>query len=162
MPNPPTWNWQHPDWPRFQFERGPLEPLEAQFFHQSGLFAGSVRHVSRADQEQITVELMGEEAFHSSEIEGELLNRDSLQSSIRRNLGLASEHRRIPAAEAGVAEMMVELYRQYNAPLTEGLLFRWHTSLMNGRRDLALGAWRTGTAPLQVVSDTIRGVQVHF
>lgn len=162
MPHEPSWNWQHPDWPRFQFERAPLEPLEARFLHQSGLFAGSVRHIPRADQEQITVELIGEEAFHTSEIEGELLNRDSLQSSIRRNLGLATDPRRIPAAEAGVAEMMVDLYRHCNAPLTASLLFRWHASLMNGRRDLATGAWRTGAHPMQVVSDSIRGLQVHF
>lgn len=163
MPSAPIWNWQHSDWPRFRFDRSRLESLEARFLHQSGVFAGSVRHISRGDKDQITVDLIGEEAFHTSEMEGELLNRDSLQSSIRRNFGLTTDHRRVPPAEAGIAEMMVDLYRHFDTPLTDSLLFRWHGSLMNGRRDLAaIGAWRTSPQPMQIVSGDIHGPQVHF
>ncbi len=146
MPSALLWNWQHPDWPCFRFELSRLEALEAQFLHQSGLFAGSIRHVSRGDKEQITVDLISEEAYHTSEIEGELLNRDSLQSSIRRNFGLASDHRKVPPSEAGIAEMMVDLYLHFDAPLTDTLLFGWHRALMNGRRDIAApGAYRRGS-----------------
>ncbi len=159
----PTWNWQHKDWPRLRFDRAPLEALEARFLRQSGLFAGSIHHISQGDKDQITVELISEEALHTSEIEGEMLNRDSLQSSIRRSFGLAVDQRKIPPAEAGITEMMVDLYRHFDAPLTESLLFRWHQSLMNGRRDLAdIGRYRTGSQPMQVVSGPIHDPRVHF
>ena len=51
--------------------------------------------------------MMTGEAVKTSEIEGELLDRDSVQSSLRLQFGLDTERRRVPPAEAGIAEMMV-------------------------------------------------------
>ncbi len=157
------WNWQQADWPVFRHDHRPLAALEAEFLRQSGVFSGCIRHITQSDKEQITVELMSEEALSSSEIEGEILNRDSLQSSIRRSFGLATDNRRIPPAEQGIAEMMVGLYREFDAPMSDALLFRWHESLMNGRRDLAeIGSYRRGSQPMQVVSGSLHEPKVHF
>jgi Fic family protein len=163
MPGRTRWNWQQKDWPEFRFDSAKLAALEAEFLKQSGVFAGSIRHVSEDDHEQITVELVSEEALNTSEIEGEMLNRESLQSSIRRHFGLAADNRKIPPAEAGIARMMAELYRQHDAPMSDALLFRWHESLMNGRRDLAsVGGYRTSSQPMQVVSGPIHAPEIHF
>jgi Fic family protein len=163
MPSKTQWNWQQADWPDFRYDHRKLDALEAQFLRQSGVFSGSVRHITEGDKEQITVELISEEALNTSEIEGEILNRDSLQSSIRRNFGLATDNRRIPPAEHGIAQMMVELYRDFDAPMGDSLLFRWHESLMNGRRDLAhIGSYRKGSQPMHVVSGPIHEPKVHF
>lgn len=157
------WNWQQADWPVFRFDQRKLDALEAEFLRQSGVFSGSIRHIAEGDKEQITVELISEEALSTSEIEGEILNRDSLQSSIRRNFGLATDNRKIPPAEQGIAQMMVELYREFDAPMGDALLFRWHESLMNGRRDLAnIGSYRTSSNPMQVVSGPLHEPKVHF
>lgn len=157
------WNWQQADWPAFRYDRSKLDALEAEFLRQSGVFSGSIRHIAEGDKEQITVELISEEAINTSEIEGEILNRDSLQSSIRRNFGLVTDNRKIPPAEQGIAQMMVELYREFDAPMGDSLLFRWHESLMNGRRDLAnIGTYRTGSNPMQVVSGPLHEPKVHF
>ncbi len=157
------WNWQQADWPDFRYDRTKLDVLEAEFLRQSGVFSGSIRHINVGDKEQITVELISEEALNTSEIEGEILNRDSLQSSIRRNFGLATDNRKIPPAEQGIAQMMVELYREFEVPMCDTLLFRWHESLMNGRRDLAnIGSYRTGSNPMQVVSGPLHNPKVHF
>jgi Fic family protein len=163
MINRPIWNWQQTDWPTFRFERSKLDAMEAQFLQRSGVFSGCIRHISEGDREQITVDLISEEALNTSEIEGEILNRDSLQSSIRRNFGLATDNRRIPPAEQGIAQMMVELYREFDAPMCAPLLFRWHESLMYGRRDLAnIGGYRTGPNPMQVVSGPLHDPKIHF
>lgn len=109
------------------------------------------------------MELISNEALNTSEIEGEILNRDSLQSSIRRNFGLSTDHRRVPPAEHGIAQMMVELYRHFNAPLSNKLLCHWHEMLMNGRRDLKnIGCYRTDEYPMQVVSGPLHAPRVHF
>ena len=163
MNNRPLWNWQQADWPEFRFERSKLDALEAEFLRQSGVFSGCIRHIAEGDREQITVDLISEEALNTSEIEGEILNRDSLQSSIRRNFGLTTDNRMIPPAEQGIAQMMVELYREFDAPMCDSLLFRWHESLMNGRRDLAtVGGYRTGSSPMQVVSGPLHDPKIHF
>jgi Fic family protein len=92
-----------------------------------------------------------------------MLNRDSLQSSIRRHFGLATDHRRIPPAEAGIAEMMMDLYQGHAVPLTHERLFSWHRSLTHGRRDLReLGCYRSGGDPMQVVSGPVHEPKVHF
>lgn len=157
------WIWEQPDWPCFRYDQGELTSLEARFLHQSGVFSGSIRHIGESDKEQLMIELISEEAFHTSEIEGEVLNRESLQSSLRQNFGLATDHRRIPPAEQGIARMMFEIYRDFAAPLNDALLFRWHEALMNGRRDLKrMGRYRTGDDPMQVVSGPLHEPKIHF
>ena len=75
---------------------------------------------------------MSTEAVTTSEIEGEILDRASVQSSIRRQLGLAADKRNVRPAEQGIAEMMVDLYCSFAAPLSEEMLFGWHRMLMSG------------------------------
>ena len=163
MPITPIWNWQQESWPDFRYQPEKLARLEADFLRHSGVFSGALKHISADDQALLTVDLIGEEAMTTSEIEGEILDRASLQSSIRRNFGLATDHRRVPPAEQGIAQMMVELYRHFDDVLSNELLCRWHALLMNGRQDLAeVGAYRTGKSPMQVVSGSIYEPQVHF
>ena len=58
---------------------------------------------------------------------------------------------------------MVELYRELDAPVDEEKLLHWHGLLMNGRRDLeAIGSYRTGGDPMQVVSGPLHEPRVHF
>ena len=64
------------------------------------------------------MDFISDEAIKTSEIEGEFLNRDSVQSSIRRNFGLDTDSRRIFSAEQGIADMMTDLYRGFAEPLT--------------------------------------------
>ena len=61
--------------------------------------------------------MISDEALKTSEIEGEVLDGDSVQSSLRQQFGLAAEGRRILPAERGIAELMVDLYRSFGDPL---------------------------------------------
>ena len=157
------WNWQKGDWPDFRFDAARLAGLEADFLHRAGLFSGSFMHIAPDGKDLLAVELMSEEAMKTSEIEGEILNRESVQSSIRRHFGLSTDHRRIPPAEQGISELMVELHREFDALVDEGRLLHWHSLLMNGRRDLAaIGRYRAGVDPMQVVSGPLHEPRVHF
>src|SRR3954454_7090980 len=121
-----TWNWERPDWPTFTYDSGMLEPLENRFLLQSGEFIGAYRHVGADDREVIKIELLSEEAVKTSEIEGEILDRDSVQSSLRQQFGLGTELPRVRPAERGISRMMVDLYRNFATPLSEQILFDWH------------------------------------
>lgn len=157
------WNWQRPNWPNFHYDTKQLAPLEASFLQQAGMLLGAYQHIDENDKSTLTIELLSEEALKTSEIEGEILNRDSVQSSIRRQFGLTTDHRRVPAAEAGIAEMLVNLYQTFSASLTNDLLYEWHLMLTSGRRDLInVGRYRTSTEPMQVVSGSINHPIVHF
>src|ERR1700730_13303091 len=121
-----TWNWQQPDWPNFSWDAARLRKAEEHFLVGAGVFAGTLKHLSKSDQEQLTIEAISTEAVTTSEIEGEILNRASVQSSIRRQLGLTAEKRRITPAEQGISEMMVDLYRSFSEPLSREMMFSWH------------------------------------
>lgn len=158
-----TWNWQKSDWPNFAWDRARLEKAEQQFLLGGGVLVGTVKHLGEEDREHLTVEAMSTEAVTTSEIEGELLDRATVQSSIRKQLGLATDNRRIRPAERGIAEMMVDLHRSFSEPLSNGMLFRWHEMIVSGRRDLKdVGRFRTGAEPMQVVSGRIDAPRVHF
>src|SRR5690349_16513882 len=139
-----TWNWQQPDWPDFTWDGNRLATAEQQFLLGGGVFVGTVKHLGTEEREQLTIEAMGTEAVTTSEIEGEVLDRASVQSSLRQQLGIATGERRVRPAERGIAEMMVNLYRSFAEPLSEETLFRWHRMVMSGSRNLRhVGRFRT-------------------
>jgi Fic family protein len=109
------WNWQQPDWPKFTYDSGALEPSERKFLLQAGEFIGAYRHIGADDQETLKIELIGDEAVKTSEIEGEMLNRDSVQSSLRQQFGLGIERPGVTPAERGTSKMMADLYRNFSA-----------------------------------------------
>src|SRR5207244_4482149 len=129
-------NWQQSDWPNFSWKTNLLTKAEELFLVGAGVFVGTVKHLDSADQNQLTVEAMSTEAVTTTEIEGETLDRASVQSSIRRQLGLATDKRHVKPAEQGIAEMMVDLYRSFAKPLSDEGLCRWHRMLLRGRTDL--------------------------
>ena len=157
------WNWQQPGWPNFTVDHARLRKVEEYFLVGTGVFVGSFRHLSASDQEQITIEAISTEAVTTSEIEGEILDRASVQSSIGRQLGLATDHRRIAPAERGISEMIVDLYRSFSEPLSGEMLFSWHRMLFRERGGPTdIGSFRTGEEPMQVVSGPIDEPKVHF
>ncbi len=157
------WNWQHKNWPEFTYDASALSDYESRFLHKAGIMHGSLKHIADDDKESLRVTLISEEAYKTSKIEGEILNRDSLQSSIRKHFGLKNDNRRVPPAEQGIAEMVVNLYQTYNAPLTHEMVFDWHKMLTNGRRDLhEIGCYRTHEEPMQIVSGPVHKPKVHF
>ncbi|MEP6716758.1 MAG: DUF4172 domain-containing protein [Terriglobia bacterium] len=68
------WNWQQPNWPEFSWDKARLMKAEEHFLVGSGVFIGTVKHLSPEDAEQLTVEAMSIEALTTSEIEGEILD----------------------------------------------------------------------------------------
>lgn len=157
------WNWQQPDWPDFRWNSEALAVHEARFLQQSGIMIGVVKHLGDEDRASVVLDVMTDEAMKTSQIEGELLNRDSVQSSLRREFGLETEARRIPPAERGIAEMMMALYRDFANPLTEGVLGDWHRLVLSGRSDIdVVGRYREHEDAMQVVSGALHKPTVHF
>ncbi|MBV0890052.1 Fic family protein (plasmid) [Komagataeibacter nataicola] len=157
------WNWQLPDWPHFHFEKSCLRDAETEFLKGSGVVVGAMQHLDKDANQHLVVQLMSQETVESSAIEGEVLDRASVQSSIARHLGFATDRRRSTPTEAGAAELMADLYRHYAAPLTDQSLFEWHAMLMNGRRDLdVIGGYRTHAEAMQIISGPIHAPHIHF
>jgi Fic family protein len=157
------WNWQNPGWPDFKWDSAALAVSERRFLLGAGAVIGSIHHLGPDQHNELLVHLMSSEALTTSEIEGEILNRDSVQSSIQRQLGIAAEKRRATPGEQGIAEMMVDLYKSFAMPLAAETLFDWHRKITAGRADLTdVGRYRTDPEPMQIVSGPIGAAKVHF
>lgn len=158
-----TWNWEHEDWPNFSYDAKALEELENRFLMGSGTLLGAFKHLDGEQQQSITIDLISDEALKTSEIEGEYLDRESLQSSIRKQLGLQASKQKIAPAEQGVSEMMINLYQNFDTPLEHQTLFEWQKMLLKGRTDLKeVGCYRSNPEPMQVVSGAIHKPKIHF
>lgn len=158
-----TWNWQHPDWPHFTWDPEVCRRANEQFLELAGESVGSLKSMDSDKITGIRIDLITDEAMQTSEIEGEYLDRESVQLSLRKAFGLQEVERPVRPAEQGVSELMVHAYRNYSGPLTHRFLGEWHAMLMKGRTDLHdVGTYRTHVDPMQVVSGSMHRPIVHF
>jgi Fic family protein len=105
------------------------------------------------------------DVLKTSEIEGELLNKEQVRSSIARRLGLevsglVDSSRNVD----GIVEVMLDATQHYSLPLTEGRLFGWHAALFptghSGMYKIEVAKFRSGE--MQVVSGAMGKEKVHY
>ena len=157
------WNWQQDDWPNFVYTHDYISDLEDEFLKKSYIALGTSKAFTQEQRDLLIVELSTNEAFKTSEIEGEYLNRESLQSSIKRQFGLAVDRHKPLPAEEGLAEIIYQNYQEFMKPLSHATLWHWHTLLMKGRTDLDdIGSYRSHTEAMQIVSGYIHKPNIHF
>jgi Fic family protein len=160
--------WERPEWPHFTWDDARLlEPLAAARMKQ-GRLLGSMARLGFDLKLEAQLEALTEDVIKSSEIEGEVLDRESVRSSIARRLGVpaaavASSDRRTE----GVVEMMLDASENYDAALTPERLFGWQAALFptgySGLHKVRTGAWRDDAdGPMQVVSGVIGRQRVHY
>jgi Fic family protein len=155
--------WQQDDWRDFTWDVTAYTHFERQFLHDSGIVVGLRKALSADDSEAVKITFLSDEGLNTAEIEGEYLDRDSLQSSVQRYFQFKTPLSKNRPRENGMAQMMVDLYLQFDAALTHEMLFAWHQMLLNGRTDVeAVGAYRLHTEPMRIVSSQVDGVRIHY
>lgn len=164
----PHYIHQHPDWPRFTWRQDELATLLARVRHRQGRLIGQMLGLGFRLREEAVLHTLTEDVLKSSEIEGEVLDKEQVRSSIARRLGLdigalAPTDRHVE----GVVEMMLDATQNFDAPLTAARLCGWHASLFptgySGISRIDFGRWRRdGSGPMQVVSGPIGRERVHY
>ncbi|RPJ33355.1 MAG: Fic family protein, partial [Verrucomicrobiaceae bacterium] len=158
-----TYNWQQPDWPDFRFDLSPVEDALLAIAGHAGKVGGLLAGLPPGLETETVLDLMIAEAMQSSAIEGEILQRPDVVSSIRNHLGLnrTPEPVRNPMAD-GAGELMATVRRTFAEPISETVLFSWHQMLMRRATGIRTGAWRSSGDPMQVVSGLMHRPTVHF
>lgn len=156
------------DWPNLRWsDRRISQPLAA-VRHRQGRLVGHMEALGFPLREEAVLQTLTEDVIKSSEIEGEVLDRGQVRSSIARRLGMdIGGLIRADRNVEGVVEMMLDATQNYGLPLTDDRLFGWHAALFptgrNGINKIVVGAWRTGDdGPMQVVSGPIGRERVHY
>jgi Fic family protein len=157
------YNWQLKDWPNFQFDESLFNDFEKEFLISAGRVEGRFSHISKETSQQSLVDLLVNEAIKSSAIEGEMISRVDLISSIKRNLGYDTPSFHIKdKRSAGFAKLLVSSREGFNQPLTKEVLFAWHELLMQGAYINNVGKWRGHSEPMQIVSGSVGREKIHF
>lgn len=157
-----------PQWPTFRWNERDLSQRLAEVRHRQGLLTGHMRALGFDLRAEAVLATLTEDVLKSSEIEGEVLDKEQVRSSIARRLGmdiggLSSVDRNVE----GVVEMMLDATQKYSGSLTQERLFGWHASLFptgrSGMQRIIVGAWRDGrSGPMQVVSGAFGREKVHY
>jgi Fic family protein len=164
----PTYIHELPNWPHFRWDSdGLAKQLAAVRLHQ-GRLIGRMQALGFHQQEEAVLTTLTEDVLKSSEIEGEILDRDQVRSSIARRLGM--DVGALSAADRnveGVVEMMLDATQNFKSELTDERLFGWHASLFptgrSGMSKIIVGAWRDEkSGPMRVVSGPIGRENVHY
>lgn len=163
-----TYIHELPAWPRFRWDVQRVADLLGAVRHKQGRLLGRMERLGFNLKAEASLQTLTEEVVKSSEIEGEVLNRDQVRSSIARRLGmdigaLAPADRHVD----GVVEMMLDATENYQKELTAERLFGWHAALFptgrSGITKIVVGDWRTSSSgPMEVVSGPVGRQQVHY
>jgi Fic family protein len=157
------WNWQLPEWPAFHFNPEALAPLERKFLLAAGSASAFLKKIDTEDHHRFLIEILSIEGEESAKIEGEFLDRESLQSSIKRHFGLNAPLRPKHKKEAGMAELLYATYESFDQPLSHEMLWSWHEKLFKGIYvDFKPGQYRDHQEPMQIVSHRMDHTQVFF
>ena len=156
------------NWPRFRWaEERLLQPLAA-VRHRQGRLVGHMQGLGFSLRNEAMLQTLTQDVLKSSEIEGEMLDRQQVRSSIARRLGI-DIGALVPADRhvEGVVEMMLDATQSYDKHLTADRLFGWHAALFptgrSGMRKIRVGGWRKEEdGPMQIVSGPAGRERVHY
>ena len=159
--------WQNVDWPNFRWSQSDVDPMLNLVQERQAKLLGKLEVLGFDLQKQTALESMTEDVVRSSEIEGELLNRDSVRSSIARHLGVS-----LPSAGVsdhyteGVVQVAVDAVKNCQASLDKERLCNWHAALFptgrSGMYRITVADWRKGEEPMLVVSGAMGKERVHY
>src|SRR5665213_1966980 len=118
------------NWPKFRWSQERLAEQLVTVRHRQGRLIGRMESLGFTLRAEAMLQTLTEDVIKSSEIEGEILDKEQVRSSIARRLGMdvgaltpADRH------VEGVVEMMLDATQKFNASLTAKRLFDWHASL---------------------------------
>ena len=163
-----TYIHELPNWPHFRWNSDGLAKQLAAVRLRQGRLIGRMQALGFRQQEEAVLTILTEDVLKSSEIEGEILDRDQVRSSIARRLGMDAGALPAAAREVeGVVEMMLDATQNFNSELTEERLFGWHASLFptgrSGMSKIIVGAWRDEkSGSMRVVSGAFGREKVHY
>lgn len=159
---------QYKNWTAFEWDNDELIQVLGEVRNQQGKLVGKLEILGFDLKEEANLMTLTEDVIKSSEIEGEILDKDQVRSSIARRLGLDLQGL-IPSDRNvdGVVEMMIDATKNAYAPLTEDRLFGWHNLLFptgrSGMYKIQVGNWREDIeGAMQVVSGAFGREKVHY
>lgn len=149
--------WQSPDLPEFQVDLVALQPALAAARYAQGRAIGLASHLQVMDLGELQLQGWADEAVATAQIEGEILQVNSVRASAARRLGLgdAKALERDARTEATL-DVLQAAIEQSQQPLAHETLHGWQAALFptahSGVQKIRTGAYRDHAEPMQIVT----------
>ena len=156
------WIWEGKNFPNFIYENTNLENLNYKF----GQLNMIEKFINTEDSNDLLLDILLNDAIATSAIEGEILQRSSVRSSINKilKLGLEDDYSYTVQSDS-LIEILVDA-KTNKKSLDKKRLLSWHKALFptgnSGLRDINIGLYRTDLEDMQIASGAWNKEKVHY
>ena len=150
--------YQNSDWHSFTYCGDKIQNLLLEIKKSQGYLLGKMDALGFEVKNNALLQVLTENIIKSSEIEGQILDKHLVRSSIARRLGIdLGGETPVSRDIEGVVEMMLDATQNYAQNMTKERIIGWHAALFptgfSGMSKINVGSYRTDElGPMQVVS----------
>lgn len=156
--------WENPDWPHFQWDWSIVAQTLGSVRFQQGKLLGKVASLGFDLGNDAYAKVLIEDAIQTFAIEGQVLNRGFVRSSVAKRLGLVDSQKPTDQVADGIVEVLLDATINQHKLLTKKRLCGWHAALFptgySGIHKITLAGYRK--TPIEVVSGLGDRSTVHF
>lgn len=160
------WIWEYEEYPNFRYDKDKLEQLLRDIAFEQGKLKSFMLLMDSESTKHSMAATLENEIIASCQIEGEILNRQSVRSSIKQKLGFEShEHYNAIRKEDNYVEILIDANTNYDEDLTLDKLFGWHHAMFekgySGFSKIKVAQFRE-KGSMQVVSGDYGNEKIHY
>jgi Fic family protein len=159
------WIWEHKNYPDFRYNHAELDTALSSVSRNTGILEGTISTLNTSNTTSIQLDAVTNEILASSEIEGEVLNRDSVRSSVRKKLDETFDYSndRSTHHTDGLVDILIDSSFNHKL-LTEERLHGWHNALFpsgySGMTKIDVAKYRT--EEMSVISGRGMKEKTHY
>lgn len=160
------WIWEYDEYPNFKYNKEKIKQLLRDIAYEQGKLKSFMLLMDKECTRYSLAQTLENEIIASCEIEGEILNRQSVRSSIKQKLGLESEENyKTLRKEDNYVDILIDANTNYDEDLTLDKLFGWHNAMFergySGFSKIKVAQFR-GEGAMQVVSGHYGKEKIHY
>ncbi len=160
------WIWQQENYPNFTYDFKKLESLIQKISLEQGYLMALFETMSKDNIIQRQADALLNEAINTALIEGEVLNRDSVKTSIAKKFGFDNiDYKKVVESTDNLIEIIIDANTNYNEDLTLERLFGWHNALFpkgySGYQKINTATFR-GEESMQIVGGYVGNEVVYY
>jgi Fic family protein len=159
------WIWQYEHWPNFSYDADQLLKYIGTASQHIGELESISRTINSRERMAALERVLADDAIETAAIEGEILRRSSVRTSIRKRIGLPVEQEDWDDRADGLVAMLFDARDRDPKPLTAERLLGWQAALFptgySGLKKIRVGKYR-GKEEMQIVSGPLGRETIHY
>ena len=160
------WIWEYEEYPNFKYDKDRLSLILRDIAYEQGKLKTFMLLMDQESTKYSLASTLENEIIASCQIEGEILNRQSVRSSIKQKLGLEShEYYNAIRKEDNYVEILIDANTHYGQALNLEKIFGWHHAMFekgySGFSKIKVAEFR-GDGSMQVVSGDYGKEKIHY